>query len=382
MKKSIIQNYILIFILVLIGYSCNNKIKNLNYSKKINLYDSVIIKIPDTLQNFLDIIQIAKLDSNILFIGQKAVNGNSLVVYNFNDSSFKTVKFNKEGPNKIKVDSWYYSSPENIWILENFPLKIKRINEDGLILNSYNLDSIVNSDTVMYQSGVVFQSGRLRFNRFDNTLNLHIIRRDQPMNKYSNYCELKYSPYKNKAFIYGKYPEIYKTNSGVFQQKDIPLRVYNDSITIMSFEASDSLFIYNSLNGELIKRVYAGSNYIKEIKPFNIKLGFEKFRIYNRTEPGYVALLYDPINNLFFRVANHRQPKLNNKGRLNQYSDSDWSVIILNEEFSIIGETKFSGGNTMNYVVDCINGELYFVRNPNVIEGEYVLYKFKVYENN
>ena len=63
-----------------------------------------------------------------------------------------------------------------------------------------------------------------------------------------------------------------------------------------------------------------------------------------KTNPFYGNLYYHKDRNMYTRVVYYPQELVDSKGYINNGKDRTASVVILDESFNIIGETKFVNG--------------------------------------
>lgn len=129
---------------------------------------------------------------------------------------------------------------------------------------------------------------------------------------------------------------------------------YTGKDVAVSFYKSDSIYV--SSDFEHVKAYEARSHYFPHLypKPYDGRKDLDTRLRRESLEPKYHNLLYDKYRNVFYRFALHpyEWPKEHSP-----ISDNDtgreFSIIILNEKYEIIGETFFPG-HTYNY-------HLYFV---------------------
>lgn len=153
-----------------------------------------------------------------------------------------------------------------------------------------------------------------------------------------NECSLVSLDKKNNrinAFL--PYPDIYKYNWGALLFR-IPYACYSkesNRITV-SFPAEHFLYSFNCRDNS-IEKTFAGSKYIKETVPIHTSA---KKEVDNETElehyarsGSYSNILYDRFNQVYYRIAELKT------GAFSKVQAKPLSVIILDKEFHILGET-------------------------------------------
>jgi hypothetical protein len=122
--------------------------------------------------------------------------------------------------------------------------------------------------------------------------------------------------------------------------------VVNNSI-IVSYPYDDVIEVYE-LSGEFLYRKKVSSQYILEVpKPMKIKTYKvqQKRWNYRITMPFYDNINFHEAIGLYSRIAYHEQPLKMNDGKLNDGSKRTASIILMDENFNIVGETLFENGS-------------------------------------
>jgi hypothetical protein len=117
----------------------------------------------------------------------------------------------------------------------------------------------------------------------------------------------------------------------------------NNKEIVYSFPMNDTLFVY-SHDGILKRKVSAPSGYFGDFPPPPIdertENNSEKLTNYLLQLKRYVAILYDPFKDRYYRIVAHWQPLKNEEGVKNVNSDAPWSIIVLDSDLQILGEQK------------------------------------------
>lgn len=153
------------------------------------------------------------------------------------------------------------------------------------------------------------------------------------------YCCMKYDTKKKTISYFLKYPDIYqKVNWGgaLYRLIYTCYDRYNKRI-VFSFPASHELSVLD-LATDLISSHYAGSQYIDKVLPYSQNKyeevdDTESFNYYLKNN-SYAAICFDKYRNLFYRIA-----EIPIKGITEQMRMKQVSIVILNSDFKIVGET-------------------------------------------
>ncbi|GHU54501.1 hypothetical protein FACS189411_01260 [Bacteroidia bacterium] len=114
---------------------------------------------------------------------------------------------------------------------------------------------------------------------------------------------------------------------------------------IYSFDYDENIYIAD-INHTTLRNIKAKSRYIDHVEnPDDLYLTIEQ----SCMNPHYDNLVYDPYRQVYYRIA---QPKIKwDKGTNVQefidYGGKNFSIIILDNNFNVVGETMFPD-NTYN----------------------------------
>ncbi len=146
---------------------------------------------------------------------------------------------------------------------------------------------------------------------------------------------------------------------------------------VYGFAASDSLFVME--NGKIVSQHFCKSRHMTERHAFpDDSTGhFEYLDRYLVNEPRYRYLVYDPYRNLYYRVVHHAIAYEKEGGMMkNDYLDKPWSLMILDENFSVLSETNFDPAQFLPGVYAVKDGILLVQRKTknNVLPVKLTLY--------
>jgi len=112
--------------------------------------------------------------------------------------------------------------------------------------------------------------------------------------------------------------------------------------TVYAYGVSDSIYIWRE--GRPTVAVAARSAYRKvDFAPFDTARYQDVAYIkeYWATEARYGNILYDPWRRCYYRFVAHNQDFRSSDGHVNLFRDKPWSVMILDEDFRVVGEQAF-----------------------------------------
>jgi Domain of unknown function (DUF4221) len=164
----------------------------------------------------------------------------------------------------------------------------------------------------------------------------------------------------------GLWPKNYRNGNGY--RDYYPQRCKNASGQIIhGFGADDSLFVYE--NGKRIAAHDVKSKYMTARKeyPDDSTGNYAFVDRYIVEEPRYLSLDFDPHRNMYYRIVHHAQQYISQDSiTINQSIDKNWSLMILNENFDIIGEVKFDPKQYMPLILITKEGLLVMRRNESL----------------
>src|SRR5690606_26614167 len=179
-----------------------------------------------------------------------------------------------------------------------------------------------------------------------------------------------------KHFV--KAPNSYQEGNS-FGSFDVYNCVGGDNELIFSFPSNDSLFVYKDF--KLVKKVYAGNFKKHEFQPYDVSKNnnLALKRKYNITKPFYQKVVYDSYRNLFYRVFKKESPYLNEDGTVKR--DYNWSLIVLNYNFEVIGELPFSSTEYSPLVIaPCRKGVIISSSIEKGVVNSYTLFNIEIKE--
>ena len=120
-------------------------------------------------------------------------------------------------------------------------------------------------------------------------------------------------------------------------------RTFDGNHFVYSFYFEEDIFV-TSIDHKIIERKKVKSKYMNSVRLLD---DFGKSTIQNACEnPNYGNMIYDPYRSVYYRIAfpeiefEHKL-KMNEAMELLDYGRKRFSIIIIDKEFNIIGETLF-----------------------------------------
>ena len=139
----------------------------------------------------------------------------------------------------------------------------------------------------------------------------------------------------------GSFPKALNENSRNCQLPSTALN--NNEEFIFSFQPFSELDVYAG-TGEN-RQVKVESIYFKEMPLFaeDSLTNGNYIERYSVEAGGYLYLYYDRFRDLYYRVYLHGMPYENADGTVNTIDDVNWSLMIIDKDFKLIGEQLFKG---------------------------------------
>jgi len=342
MKKY--SDRLLLLCICILSYSCKKESNNSveNYTHTIISKDSLNIRMPGT----VDIYFLKKdINEGILYGLQK----NEIIKIDLKAKQFVE---------KIEIPSFYISSElssihvinKDSILVTDSPTSFLLIDAKGEILKKYS----IGESTLLPENSQIFTLPSY-INLHEDGQNvyfpiLHYAYLVKPweyeksnrigvLNLTSENVTKFIIPTAKSAYI----PKGYNYPDDVLEPN---LTVVNNSI-IVSYPYDDTLEVY-TLSGEFLFRKKIPSLYISEApEPMKIKTYkvHQKRWNYRITMPFYDNINFHKDIGLYSRIAYHEQPLKMNNGKLNNGSKRTASIILMDSEFNIVGETLFENGS-------------------------------------
>lgn len=343
------MKYLFYFISVILFFSCGNKKNEMLSMSLIISNEKVELSIDESVKNNVKTFFIYKTDSIDYYLFQNEETNEILFYEKKTRQLVRKIQFEEEGPNGVGRFIGFYPLSINEFILthpgicelaivDNKARVKRRIrydqNEDGnrlipcvsatgsigpivVIKNNLFLRQMINpfwGENVLENSPVSIMIDTIT--NEVTTLPL----RFPPINTASNIVKRLSPPSDFSAY-----------------------RCFDGQQFIYSFSFDEYLYVA-SISHDSITKVKAKSKYIDELKPVNPRISDAKLGLKRMAEVAmYRNILHDPYREVYYRfVYLENELDMNeNFTDLLQYGHSLFSILILDKDFNIIGETLF-----------------------------------------
>lgn len=265
---------------------------------------------------------------------------NAIYGYSINDYSLDTIiRFEKEGPKGVgKVRFFHFAASDSLWIYSE---QFRRVYLSHLDSISFSLD--VSSHDNIPIIGWAEPHTTSPMTTLGNHLYLPTLRLDD--STFRNILSINVQTQEFKKVV--PHPEVYSESIGGWGPQ---MQMYyfttnpGNNQLIFSFPAKHTLMVY-TIDGSLLKEVYAGSQYfdaiespfepgeLNELSPTQVLSEFF-------TSSSFGPLYYDSFHHRYYRFAfRPNSPERISSSDYFTRADRPASIIILDEDFKILGES-------------------------------------------
>lgn len=280
-----------------------------------------------------------------------------IVLYNLYTGTTDKVNINNSGPNAVNgVDGFCYVSPDSIWLYSSWGNVLTMIDADGNKKATHILSSVKDRDDnplkysawpfplaitpYIVKNGIHYLQGMDGQSAEGQEPGVTMIFNENTGNwKTAN-------PY---PALYGPDEDIVYWNTFGYRQAGYAMSP--DGKMVISFPASDSLYVYDPITDNRVAYLAAYS------KPTNIHQVKTKTQVESTInyleQYSYPAVLYDKYNKLYYRIVNLPFKNFDRENPDSESNKRPGAVIILNERFEKVGEYLIPDGkrSTINAFV-------------------------------
>lgn len=275
-----------------------------------------------------------------------------------NRSVFKTVPLYEEGPNGIPVIFGSWPVDMNHFIVTTYSTCFYLVDDKGNIQKKIQLwhwdrkdkkalfkDYCLSTFSSYYSSPAILQDSILYFKQ----TKVGYPHKPEDWKNISMFAYANLNTGK-MAKTELKFPSIFSEEEIMRNKSYDPSfsYAYTGEEVAMSFYQYDSIFV--SSDFKHLRAYNAKSRYFPSVRP-QLYNAYKDLLVWLQEEylkPQYHHLFYDKYRDVFYRFA--LQPYQFPKGRspMEEASGQEFSIIVLNNKYEIIGETRFPG-NTYHY---------------------------------
>lgn len=286
----------------------------------------------------------------------RSKQGNTQIVFYRLDSckEVQRVLIPKQGPNSISQTCGFYANSLNeIYVSDMFQNKIYKYNSRGEVLDSYDYSVDINEknlriislqtlfdEPLVIKDGCIYGFQGISYDSFkDSPDGLNYEFNESPIAATIDTA--------TKAVEFSElcYPDLYEKKKGYSYNESVS-RIYDGRRFIYSFCLMDELYVTE--DHKTVKLYPANSRYMdveKEGVPRMLTIA--EGIVESNSKAIYDNIVYDKYRQLYYRFCRMKNMKLTVEQILTQgfiYSLSDFSIMILNSDLEVVGETKFEAG--------------------------------------
>ena len=374
MRHSSIFLFLLNVILLSACQSKFNEQKTL-YTKQLEKSKQISLPIDEnTYFVSRSIFQFEENGKEYLFFENREKGMYDFVLFDLKDQKeAKRIPIQREGPNGVPAMKGSRPFPDSntFLVFQHNISRISLLEGNGHVIKNYpiradgkfvdaNLSSIASWPTFSRDSVVYFnqyskgRGSRIGYDRIPlfASLDLRTGKTDWP----SLYFPTRFD---------GDYSRI-KGDDGMAYDYNV-----KENRLVCSFDFYDSIMVTDNLKD--VKWYNAKSKYLKSMKP-NVDNHTNDLNalIKYMEKPKYFHLLYDKYRDVYYRFAIMPCELAKNESPYDYFAPKarEFSVIILNNEFEIIGETKFPG-NKYFYLMSFVGKDGLYISENNLANPEF-----------
>ena len=282
--------------------------------------------------------------------------GNTQIVFYRLDSckEVQRVLIPKQGPNSIAQTCGFYAESLNrIFVSDLFQPIIYLYNKDGKKIKEYvyeydskgkKLQTIsffsLFDEPLVIKDGCIYGFQRISYDRFkDSADGLNFKFSESPI---AAIIDTATGEVRSSKLCY---PVLYEKKKG-YSNNEIVSRIYDGKRFIYSFCLMEELYVTE--DHETVKMYPAKSRYMEVDKSgYSRNLTMAEGIVESNSKPKYDNIVYDRYRDVYYRFCRMKDTKTSPKGFLDRgYYQclSDFSILILNSDLEVVGETKFEAG--------------------------------------
>ena len=284
----------------------------------------------------------------------------------------KRIPIEPEGPNGIPAmyGSKPYPDSKNYLIFQGKAFRISQMNGEGIVDRNYQLKSPgrfvrVILSTFCYlpsfvRDSVLYFDQRVASKKKRNLPNYPIFAALD-----LNTGELDWASLNFPTTFNGDYSHIQSGDSFTYDYN------YKDDRLVCSFIESDSIMVTDDLS--TVKWYNAKSRFLDSMIPYINNPTEDVYDLIRKEEkPKYWHLMYDKYRDVYYRFAEMPCELADNEDPYDEFVPRarEFSVIVLDKDFNIIGETKFPGSKYF-YKMSFVGRDGLYISENNLANPEF-----------
>lgn len=320
-------------------FTKNKNKDNAIYSLK-ETYESISFPLDKDTKSSIMTMSTYSTENNKEYLTFQNPNKNQILFYNLDSCNLEfKIEPEIDGPNGVAfILGYYIHNLDSIFLTTRSFEEISLINQEATLIDKFEYGKTEEGielkrfySTTSIYTPIVIDSN-----------NIYIVpgcNRWGEKNPVSAYIDLKTKETHSLPFYYPTFPGADNKNkrAGI---EEYMSRCFDGKQFVYSFYFDEYIYV-TSMNHEKINRIKVKSKYIDKVKYID---DYGKTSIEQSCEiPNYGNLIYDKYRNIYYRIAypeTHIESKI--KGfELREYGRKNFSIIILDDQFKVIGETLF-----------------------------------------
>jgi hypothetical protein len=247
---------------------------------------------------------------------------------------WRELNYAREGPNGVgKLRGFYVHTLDSIYLMSSKYYQLILVDGSGNVLKRYPLinrgTQIANwSLPAIYTSRpAVLKSGVFYFIAFPESKPYEEQKPILTLNLADSACQLRY-----------EYPDSYRVgDTWGMLTGDVSVTQTREGYFLYSFPCDP--YLYETNDHQTNVKHFAGSRFFDKTQPWDKGVGDGAEEAYV-TRNYFNGIVYDRFREVYYRFTKLELPVLNAQNEKNTIWNKPMSVIILNKEFQVIGETR------------------------------------------
>ena len=329
--------YIVSFLFVILFNSCIEK-RKLSYSLKSTNEELSFILDNNTKSSIMTMF--VYNDNEFEYLTFQNPSKNEILFYDLETCNLKfKICPEIEGPNGVAfILGYYIHNLDSIFLTTRSFEEISLIDCNAKVIDKYEYKYTLDSTELkrFYSTTSIYTPIAILNNK------AYIVpgcNRWQEVNPVSAYIDLSTKHVISLPFNYPSFPNTENKNKRAGIEEHMS-RCFDGENFIYSFYFDENIYVA-SIDHKNLKKIKVKSKYIKEVEYID---DFGKTTIERSCElSNYGNMIYDKYRKLYYRIAYPKTTiEKNVKGyELREYGTKNFTIIILDDKFNIIGETKF-----------------------------------------
>lgn len=382
------------FMLVLTLCSCKNREnkfitapiqENIHYTTEILPTDSIIIKVPE---NKFAVYHTKAIYKDQFFFGVHLNQRNIIDIYDIDSAKFyKSIEVDNDALSD-RISGLYVQSMDSIYFYQNTPRTVFLIDSTGHILQKWTEERLKISlndhpELSTFPINLItlpIYSPLITGNKMYLTLDPGGAYKLYPQVERVGVYDLKECKW---IGFFSKYEDVEYNKKGYSYTYDLeqPYLTQGSNSIIVSYPMDHYVYVFDPNTNELVKKVPVYSKYATDL-PVPLKDkdidNCQKNWNFRVQTPFYGPLYYHEKEQKYTRVIHHAQPLIDGNGMINNGQERLASIIILDHDLNIIGESLFENGDLGVYAYLPLSDGLYISRQADDTYAPFLAFNTKL----